>query len=298
MELVIPDGAQVHITIGNTPLLTLPNETATQPAIRKSGGRFLKGVVAGVLILGAFQAGRILPHRGDPIPPRPSLRWGAHTARSAARCGSGRSAGSCRDTPCVSGQARAAAASSAAPGSGCGRGAGYSDCGQSIRTARVSQPDAQHDSRPRRCRPMIPRQILGRRSNSSAPARRASGTYGLSPSGCRRRCEVQHPAWCSAWRRLAATSSRPPSISLSRHPSPMPAGCSPGGWRCRCACPAVPDCRITATRHLAAESRRWRAAACSSAGRSMDRSFGSRRRTPGSTSRSPAPRARGRPRQS
>jgi hypothetical protein len=69
MELVIPDGAQVHITIGNTPLLTLPNETAPQPAIRKSGGRFLKGVVAGVLILGAFQAGRILPHRGDPMPP-------------------------------------------------------------------------------------------------------------------------------------------------------------------------------------------------------------------------------------
>ncbi len=31
MELVIPDGAQVHITIGNTPLLALPNETAPQP---------------------------------------------------------------------------------------------------------------------------------------------------------------------------------------------------------------------------------------------------------------------------
>ena len=69
MELVIPDGAQVHITIGNAPLLALPNETAPQPAIPKSGGRFLKGVVAGMLILGAFQAGRILPHRGDPIPP-------------------------------------------------------------------------------------------------------------------------------------------------------------------------------------------------------------------------------------
>ena len=68
MELVIPDGAQVHITIGNTPLLTLPNEAAPQPAALKSGGRFLKGVVAGVLILGAFQAGRVMSHQGDPIP--------------------------------------------------------------------------------------------------------------------------------------------------------------------------------------------------------------------------------------
>ena len=68
MELVIADGAQVHITIGNAPLLALPNETAPQPAALKSGGRFLKGVVAGVVILGAFQAGRVMSHRGDPIP--------------------------------------------------------------------------------------------------------------------------------------------------------------------------------------------------------------------------------------
>ncbi len=68
MELVIPDGAQVHITIGNAPLLALPNETAPQPAALKSGGRFLKGVVAGVVILGALQAGRVMSHRGDPIP--------------------------------------------------------------------------------------------------------------------------------------------------------------------------------------------------------------------------------------
>jgi hypothetical protein len=69
MELVIPNGAQVHITIGKPPLLALPSETAPQPAALKSGGRFLKGVVAGVLILGAFQAGRVMSHRGDPIPP-------------------------------------------------------------------------------------------------------------------------------------------------------------------------------------------------------------------------------------
>jgi len=69
MELVIPDGAQVHITIGNTPLLALPNETAPQPATQKSGARFLKGIVAGVLVLGAFQAGQVMSHRGDPVPP-------------------------------------------------------------------------------------------------------------------------------------------------------------------------------------------------------------------------------------
>jgi hypothetical protein len=69
MLLMIPDGAQVYITIGNTPLLALPNETAPQPAALKSGGRFLKGVVAGVLILGAFQAGRVVSHWGDAIPP-------------------------------------------------------------------------------------------------------------------------------------------------------------------------------------------------------------------------------------
>ncbi len=69
MELVIPDGAQIHITIANAPLLALPNETAPRPATPKSGGRFLKGVVAGVLVLGAFQAGRIMSHGGDPIPP-------------------------------------------------------------------------------------------------------------------------------------------------------------------------------------------------------------------------------------
>jgi len=69
MELVIPDGAQIHIAIGSGPPLALPNENAPQLAARQRGSRFLKGVVAGVLILGAFQAGRIMSHRGDPIPP-------------------------------------------------------------------------------------------------------------------------------------------------------------------------------------------------------------------------------------
>jgi len=69
MELVIPDGAQVQITIGGAPLLTPPDETARQPVAINSGRRFLTGVVAGVLILGAFQTGRVMSHRGDPIPP-------------------------------------------------------------------------------------------------------------------------------------------------------------------------------------------------------------------------------------
>ena len=50
-------------------MLTPLNETAPQPDALKSGRRFLTGAVAGVLILGAFQAGRVMSHRGDSIPP-------------------------------------------------------------------------------------------------------------------------------------------------------------------------------------------------------------------------------------
>jgi hypothetical protein len=78
--------------------------------------------------------------------------------------------------------------------------------------ARVRQPDVRHDSRPRRCRSMIPRQILGPQEQFGAPARRVSATSGRSPSGCLRRCAVPHPPWCSAWRRSGASSSRPPAI--------------------------------------------------------------------------------------
>jgi hypothetical protein len=66
MELVIPDGAQVYITVGQPPLLALPHEphaVAPQPA--RSSGRIVKTLLAGVVLLGAFQAGRLLPHQPD-----------------------------------------------------------------------------------------------------------------------------------------------------------------------------------------------------------------------------------------
>jgi hypothetical protein len=70
MELVIPDGAQVYITVGQPPLLALPHQphaVAPQypPQPERSGGRIVKTLLAGVVLLGAFQAGRLLPHQPD-----------------------------------------------------------------------------------------------------------------------------------------------------------------------------------------------------------------------------------------
>ena len=66
MELVIPDGAQVHITVGHPPLLALPHDrSADAPPPGRSTGRLAKGLVAGVLFIGAFQAGRFLPHHAQ-----------------------------------------------------------------------------------------------------------------------------------------------------------------------------------------------------------------------------------------
>jgi hypothetical protein len=66
MELVIPDGAQVHITIGQPPLLALPRDpsAATSPTDRPRG-RIAKGFVAGVFLIGAFQVGWFLPHHAE-----------------------------------------------------------------------------------------------------------------------------------------------------------------------------------------------------------------------------------------
>jgi hypothetical protein len=66
MELVIPEDAQVHITIGHPPLLALPHDprAVASPPGRPSG-RIGKGLLAGVLLIGAFQAGRFLPHRAE-----------------------------------------------------------------------------------------------------------------------------------------------------------------------------------------------------------------------------------------
>jgi hypothetical protein len=63
MELVIPDGAQVHITVGQPPLLALPQDPRAVASLpERSSRRIVKGLLAGVLLIGAFQAGRFLPH--------------------------------------------------------------------------------------------------------------------------------------------------------------------------------------------------------------------------------------------
>ena len=66
MELVIPDGVQVHITVGHPPLLALPHDppaVASPPGLPR--GRIAKGLIAGVFLVGAFQAGRLSPHRAE-----------------------------------------------------------------------------------------------------------------------------------------------------------------------------------------------------------------------------------------
>ncbi len=70
MELVIPDGAQVHITVGHPPLLAPPaaqlRQTLTQAVPLPRRRRLLKGAVVTALLLGAFLVGR---HFG--VPPEP-----------------------------------------------------------------------------------------------------------------------------------------------------------------------------------------------------------------------------------
>ena len=63
MELVIPDGAQVHITIGQPPVPALQHDTGPIALLpEQPRGRIAKGLLAGALLFGAFQAGRFLPH--------------------------------------------------------------------------------------------------------------------------------------------------------------------------------------------------------------------------------------------
>ncbi len=75
MEFVIPEGAQVHITVRGAPLLALPNEpvpagvaTAEVPPVRR-GHTLLKAAVAVVLLLGAFETGRYVSTRTGPVEP-------------------------------------------------------------------------------------------------------------------------------------------------------------------------------------------------------------------------------------
>jgi len=70
MELVIPDGAQVHITVGHPPLLAPPPaqvpQRLTEAVALPRRRTLLKGAAVAALLLGAFLVGR---HSG--IPPAP-----------------------------------------------------------------------------------------------------------------------------------------------------------------------------------------------------------------------------------
>jgi len=86
MELVIPDGAQVYITVGQPPGLALPHEShAVAPQPPRSNGRIVKTLLAGVLLICAFQAGRFLPHHPD----IPSAAQPASAAAVLGMAGSG-----------------------------------------------------------------------------------------------------------------------------------------------------------------------------------------------------------------
>lgn len=65
MELVIPERAQVHITIGKPPLPALPDETAPARPTAHPGHAVLKGGLALVLLFGAFDVGRHVAARPD-----------------------------------------------------------------------------------------------------------------------------------------------------------------------------------------------------------------------------------------
>ena len=86
MELVIPDGAQVHITIGQAPTLALSHDNpALQAKPDYRSGRIAKGLLAGVVLFGAFQAGRFLPHHPDSaLAAQPAASVGTLDGGSAA----------------------------------------------------------------------------------------------------------------------------------------------------------------------------------------------------------------------
>ena len=56
MELVIPDGAQVHITIGAPSLLALTSDPS--PSVQRRFRPVLTGIAASVLMLGGYQVGK------------------------------------------------------------------------------------------------------------------------------------------------------------------------------------------------------------------------------------------------
>jgi len=71
MQLEIPDGVQVHLTIGAphaaAPLLALADGTAARDRTPSTMARFAKGMVLAGLLVGCFQAGRLTSPRTGPV---------------------------------------------------------------------------------------------------------------------------------------------------------------------------------------------------------------------------------------
>lgn len=65
MQLMIPEGAQVHIVIGHATPLALPPPAAPPATAPRSGRPLLKGAVVLLLVAGAFAGGRHLAARPD-----------------------------------------------------------------------------------------------------------------------------------------------------------------------------------------------------------------------------------------
>jgi hypothetical protein len=74
MELLLPDRAQVHIIIGNGPLMALSCDGTPQLSAPPPRRLLLKGGAIAMLALGAFLAGRLtFPHPNVVEPARAAL---------------------------------------------------------------------------------------------------------------------------------------------------------------------------------------------------------------------------------
>ncbi|MBN9560460.1 MAG: hypothetical protein J0H14_06975 [Alphaproteobacteria bacterium] len=69
MELVIPEGTEVHITIGRAPAFPPADATAPERPTVPPGRPLLKGALATVLLCGAFVAGQHLSGRSSAAGP-------------------------------------------------------------------------------------------------------------------------------------------------------------------------------------------------------------------------------------
>lgn len=71
MQLEIPDGVQVHLTIGAphaaAPLLALADGTTARLRTPSAMVRFVKGVALAAILVGCFQAGRLTSSRTEPV---------------------------------------------------------------------------------------------------------------------------------------------------------------------------------------------------------------------------------------